>query len=529
MASKLSPLKTFSHVSVLAFVLPFLLMAAGSRSSELFYNKTGDSEKFKVFFDLAKSPAVSKHFDSIIYYASKAVEYAPDILSELKAENLIAKSFFYKGDYDSAKVYWLQNLRLADEMKDSVWLGKTINNIGLLSIYEAEYDSAIYYLKKAQAMKERHDKAKLGSTLNNIGLAYMKMEKYSKALPYFKKAAVVKSNNNRRLSLANTYNNIGIIYKNTAEHDSAIKYYRASLNIAIEFDDFQKQAFIYNNLATLYRGKQLYNKAIDNAKRSYDLKIIIGDKVGAFNTLNNLANIYIDIDNTTQALKALREAEAIEQNIEKNLFSFFHLKVWSRYYESTGQYQQSLEFLKKAMEQRVMEMDQDKNDKIAKWEIKYETQAKENEIQHMKLKQELIQARIDQKHSQFVFLILFFVSLFVALVLYLRIYKRKKKMELDLHQNRIEGLKNRIKELHTGMTVSLLPSCKDINQKIHTPLSEREYEVLKESLGGLKNAEIAEKLHISINTVKYHLRNVYQKLGVENRKGAFHMLIPDAV
>ena len=30
--------------------------------------------------------------------------------------------------------------------------------------------------------------------------------------------------------------------------------------------------------------------------------------------------------------------------------------------------------------------------------------------------------------------------------------------------------------------------------------------------------EIAEYLHISVNTVKFHLSNIYQKVGVTNRR-----------
>ena len=34
---------------------------------------------------------------------------------------------------------------------------------------------------------------------------------------------------------------------------------------------------------------------------------------------------------------------------------------------------------------------------------------------------------------------------------------------------------------------------------------------------GLSNQEIAEKLHVSIHTVKAHLESIYEKLEVENR------------
>jgi DNA-binding CsgD family transcriptional regulator len=48
-------------------------------------------------------------------------------------------------------------------------------------------------------------------------------------------------------------------------------------------------------------------------------------------------------------------------------------------------------------------------------------------------------------------------------------------------------------------------------------LSVREREVLELTVSGMRNREIAERLMISSNTVKFHLRKIYSRLGVHNR------------
>ncbi len=52
------------------------------------------------------------------------------------------------------------------------------------------------------------------------------------------------------------------------------------------------------------------------------------------------------------------------------------------------------------------------------------------------------------------------------------------------------------------------------------PLSDRELEVLSLLVSGLSNQEIAERLFVSINTVKTHVSHIYGKLGVSSRARA---------
>ena len=54
-------------------------------------------------------------------------------------------------------------------------------------------------------------------------------------------------------------------------------------------------------------------------------------------------------------------------------------------------------------------------------------------------------------------------------------------------------------------------------------LSNRENEILEGIRSGQTNKEIGERLFISVNTVKFHVKNIYEKLGINNRKAAIKM------
>jgi ATP/maltotriose-dependent transcriptional regulator MalT len=59
-----------------------------------------------------------------------------------------------------------------------------------------------------------------------------------------------------------------------------------------------------------------------------------------------------------------------------------------------------------------------------------------------------------------------------------------------------------------------------LSQPLIEPLSDREREVLQLMATGAPNQEIAEALVIAVNTVKRHARNIFDKLGVQNRTQA---------
>ena len=52
------------------------------------------------------------------------------------------------------------------------------------------------------------------------------------------------------------------------------------------------------------------------------------------------------------------------------------------------------------------------------------------------------------------------------------------------------------------------------------PLSERELEILRLTATGLSNKQLAENLVLTVGTVKWHLNNIYSKLGVRSRTEA---------
>lgn len=71
-------------------------------------------------------------------------------------------------------------------------------------------------------------------------------------------------------------------------------------------------------------------------------------------------------------------------------------------------------------------------------------------------------------------------------------------------------------------TPDQLPTSKTAMNQDFTPLSEREQQVLEMVAKGFMQAEIADILGVSINTISTYIKRIYKKLAVNSRTSAVH-------
>jgi DNA-binding NarL/FixJ family response regulator len=63
-----------------------------------------------------------------------------------------------------------------------------------------------------------------------------------------------------------------------------------------------------------------------------------------------------------------------------------------------------------------------------------------------------------------------------------------------------------------------------INNRLFSPLTEREFEVAQKIYDGITNSQMAETMFIALNTVKTHVKNIFMKLDVNTRLSAINRL-----
>ena len=90
---------------------------------------------------------------------------------------------------------------------------------------------------------------------------------------------------------------------------------------------------------------------------------------------------------------------------------------------------------------------------------------------------------------------------------------------------RPEVLLDTIEAVAEGRMVFPFLDVRQVNQSPLSRLTRRELEVLSALAAGQTNKEIANELDLSPNTVKFHLKNLFQKLDVHNRSQAIALYL----
>ncbi|VAW22921.1 hypothetical protein MNBD_BACTEROID04-848, partial [hydrothermal vent metagenome] len=100
----------------------------------------------------------------------------------------------------------------------------------------------------------------------------------------------------------------------------------------------------------------------------------------------------------------------------------------------------------------------------------------------------------------------------IVLLYLLRLYRKNSDLEIENKNSELQNYILQVKELkEKAISKNFSDNFSEFG------LSKREIEVLQYISEGLSNDEISEKMFVSNNTIKTHIKNIYAKLDVKNR------------
>jgi len=454
------------------------------------------------------------------------VEKALNIAKDIYYIDGIGKAYDMKGymsrkknNFVKSVEYHKRALGFLEKSKDSLSKIICLNNLGVsLRKLNDEQEAYKYYLKALELAKASKNNKQIARVLNGIGNVFINTEEYDKALFYFKKSLKYEFQNKNPRGQEYNFANIGEVYIYKKQYDSAETYLHKSLDLAKVLYSAKKVGIENNLLGLLYKEKGDYIQSIMYYNKAIPM-------LEAQNIQRYVANSYINRGLSKLALKKYKEAyQDINKGIEiakkikskENISLGYNALV--RYYEAVHNYKKALQAHKTAKKIHDSIVNITTKNSIITNQIIYETHEKDEKIKQLALEKER-----EQQASKRNFLWMIAIasgSIIILIFFYMLFSLRRKNKELELEQknSEIQSYILKIKELEEKMQEGNQPQKIDLNDRLKDfDLTKREIDVLKLIAEGYSNDEIAEKMFISKNTVKSHIKNIYLKLDVKNR------------
>lgn len=424
-------------------------------------------------------------FDSAVFYVDKAKEVLParHPVIEIQIYRAYGNINWARNFYHLALSDYEDALKIADSLNNAEFQISLLGNIGGIYAKLDNLPLALDYTLRAEQISERSGVIRPRSHMK-IGTYLMELGRHEEGLRSLEKTqALIEVDSKDSIAL-------GVNYINKAQAHLELKNLKAchqSLEVAQVI--LNRVGFEYPSLYMTWASFGLSSGNLPLAKSSLDKAFEVALKQRDKDEIKKVTEIAKQL-----ALKQNRLADVIK-------------------------YQDEIYALNDSIKDDRMV------NRVYELQTLYETEQKEAEIERLKLENLLKEATLAKTQGQLTGSIVIGVLLVILGIVFIVLRNKKVAAEKAQQEFQMDALKQRITEIQAGSLSYDSLELESINTKIKNVLSDRELETLKLVLAGKSNKEIGEQLFISVNTVKFHLKNIYEKIGVANRKEALQFAL----
>lgn len=374
-------------------------------------------------------------------------------------------------------------------------------------------DAVVIYHEVIDYFKRTNDSAQLANAYSNLGVAYQSMELADNSLEYHKKALSLRKAIKDTVNIAYSYNNIGVVFMEDFDNvDSALYYYKMAYNIFKDKGALYESSTVSNNIGHIYLNHKEFDKVDEYFAYSYKVYDSLYMEQGRAEILRSYGQLYFAQGKDAKAIESLKLSLEINEHAGNQKEILEINRILSKIYIANGNFSKAILTMQIVNKLADSILNIEKQKAIADIETKYQVKEKNKTIEVLRLEEEL---HVKQIRNQTIFIVL--LSVIFGLIILVLVFRSRqnrlqaKHLRLELHNYllRIDEMQSEIKEKETKQFSG--------DKLKHFDLTEREIEVLNLISQGYKNAEIADTLFVSQNTIKTHIKNIYVKLDVKNR------------
>jgi ATP/maltotriose-dependent transcriptional regulator MalT len=455
--------------------------------------------------------AVKRIENDLDHKPKKVLDQTKKLLNVLKVCSL---TYFLSAskDIEKQKLYTFTHLKLT-EAKLNYFSGIAHNflNDDVKAIKQLFHTLLILETTEKNCPKElKNSLLNIKSNCHNsLGVIYEYQEENEIALKNYQESLKYAEQTDNKYNQAKALINLGGLYYRQLQYEKSIEILEQAQSKLDNYNTAKFKPKILNNLGTNYMDLGQFEKAISCFQEALKLDLASNNQYGCAIKYGNLGYLFTQKKDFSQAQHYLNLAEHLSDSLSNLQLQLDHSRFQYEFHEQLGNDKKALSYYKKHIAIRDSLLNSEKIRENAKIESDFLVekiqieQAAKDEIKELEI--------LSEKNKRFnygIILVLLMGLLVVITVLYKLNSDRKRLLEFENNKMREE-----IKRLIKPNSESIEPVTKPGIEL----LNERQKEVLDLLQHGKSNKEIAETLFISVNTVKYHLKAIYEVLDVKHR------------
>ncbi|GAB4244808.1 MAG: hypothetical protein Tsb0034_23180 [Ekhidna sp.] len=432
----------------------------------------------------------------------------------------------FRSDPSKGLDYAIKAEEIARQNSDKKAIGEALKLQGNINYMLGNYTHAMEtFLSAYDHFQQIQDTLNMAGMMASTGLVHKATGAYEQALKAYDQAQELANSIENVAIEAKIINNKGVIYRKTGAYDMAEKSFLRSLEIKKGAGDNKGVANSLTNLGNISADQNAFDRAIDFFQQAYEMEEQLNSKEGMAMNLNNMANVFLKKRDYPNAIVFANRGLKIGNELGTKVQIKEASNILSSAYSALGNYRLAFEHFKNYHEASNNLFNEEEARKIGRLESKLELEQQQRELEQLERANTIAQLELEQKRTQQFYITLISGISLISLTYVVYNQKQKNKLREKALEAELSELRIEIKTLIGKYEGSLDINLDELNQKLVNPLSEREYDVFKKIFSQKTNSEIADELFLSINTVKTHLKNLYSKLGVSNRKEALDVVM----
>jgi len=277
---------------------------------------SNDTSKVDLLNQIAKAYE-GTDANNTIFYASQAksisetISYKRGIAMSCKIEGV---GHYILGQYLETVDDWEKSRAYFDSIGDRNNISLILSNLG--AVYTTNGDEAKsldYYLQSLKVAEDINDTVRIIAAENNIGVLYMlKKNTYNKALQYFLDAMALSEKTKDKQNIGSTCVNLGELYFSMGDNTKALYYYNKS---AKAFENTEDLSYTLNDIGKLYAAKGDFEMAKKYHDQAYAIAKKLSVQLDMSKSLLGLGYVYASQKDYANALASYQEAESIAEQL----------------------------------------------------------------------------------------------------------------------------------------------------------------------------------------------------------------------